>query len=57
MSVSDRESRERLGRILAVAFVLVLFIGPGPGLRLSLESICIYVLVYDYVLYVLTTTY
>lgn len=30
----EREKRQKLGRILAVAFVLALILGPGPGLRL-----------------------
>ena len=30
----EREKRQKLGRILAVAFVLAPILGPGPGLRL-----------------------
>ncbi len=34
MSPVEREKRNRLGRILAAAFLVALFFGPGPGLRL-----------------------
>jgi len=34
MSNPEREKRQKLGRVLALAFVLALILGPGPGLRL-----------------------
>jgi hypothetical protein len=34
MSSVEREKRGKLGRLLAVVFVIALILGPGPGLRL-----------------------
>ena len=34
MSAAEREKRRKLGRVLAVAFIVALILGPGPGLRL-----------------------
>ncbi len=34
MSSDEADKRRRLGRVLAVAFVAALVLGPGPGLRL-----------------------